>query len=103
MRRSDRPVPFPWGTEAWRKEYARLRKSHPDYWARAIIRITNFSWRCVARSGERCGAYARSTGKPCQAKAMPKSGRCRMHGNGGPRTPEGKARAKENLKLRWKR
>lgn len=49
-----------------------------------------------------CGARCR-TGLPCQAKARPKSGRCRMHGNGGPRTPEGKARAMENLKLRWKR
>lgn len=49
-----------------------------------------------------CGARTR-TGLPCQAKARPKSGRCRMHGNGGPRTPEGKARAMQNLKLRWKR
>ncbi|MDP2132099.1 MAG: HGGxSTG domain-containing protein [Sulfuritalea sp.] len=49
-----------------------------------------------------CGARCR-TGLPCQAKARPKSGRCRMHGNGGPRTPAGKARAMENLKLRWNR
>lgn len=102
MKFKDRPAPFPWGTEAWRKEYARLRKSHPDYLARAMIRLTNFSWRCVPLPGERCGARTRK-GTPCLAKAMPKSGRCRMHGNGGPRTPEGKARSMENLKLRWKR
>ena len=27
----------------------------------------------------KCGAYARSTGKPCQAGAL-RNGRCRMHG-----------------------
>ena len=27
----------------------------------------------------RCGAYARTTGKPCQSPAMA-NGRCRMHG-----------------------
>jgi len=39
----------------------------------------------------KCGAYARSTGHPCQAKAMA-SGRCKNHGgmSTGPRTAEGK-------------
>ncbi|WP_369411525.1 HGGxSTG domain-containing protein [Polynucleobacter finlandensis] len=31
----------------------------------------------------RCGAHARTTGKPCKSPAMP-NGRCRMHGG---RTP----------------
>jgi hypothetical protein len=46
-----------------------------------------------------CGAHARSTGKPCQAKAM-KNGRCRNHGglSTGPKTPGGKARSSANLK-----
>lgn len=37
-----------------------------------------------------CGAYARTTGKPCQAKALT-NGRCRNHGglSTGPTTPEG--------------
>ncbi len=37
-----------------------------------------------------CGAYARSTGKPCQASAM-RNGRCRNHGglSTGPKSPEG--------------
>ncbi len=40
----------------------------------------------------RCQARARSTGKPCKAKAM-QNGRCRNHGglSSGPKTPEGKA------------
>jgi len=48
----------------------------------------------------RCGARARRTGKPCQAPAM-KNGRCRLHGglSTGPRTPEGKARARRG---NWK-
>jgi len=38
-----------------------------------------------------CEAYARSTGQPCQAKALA-NGRCRNHGglSTGPRTVEGK-------------
>ena len=43
------------------------------------------------RVGNRCGAYARSTGKPCKAKAMP-NGRCKNHGgmSTGPKTPQGR-------------
>jgi hypothetical protein len=39
----------------------------------------------------RCGAYARTTGKPCQAKALT-NGRCKNHGgmSTGPKTPEGR-------------
>jgi len=40
----------------------------------------------------RCQAHARSTGRPCRAKAM-RNGRCRNHGglSSGPKTPEGRA------------
>jgi hypothetical protein len=38
-----------------------------------------------------CGAYARSTGQPCRAKALP-NGRCKNHGglSTGPKTIEGR-------------
>jgi hypothetical protein len=38
-----------------------------------------------------CGAYARSTGNPCQAKALA-NGRCKNHGgmSTGPKTLEGR-------------
>jgi hypothetical protein len=36
----------------------------------------------------RCGAYARTTGRPCRAPAMA-NGRCRMHGGGSPGAPKG--------------
>lgn len=52
-------------------------------------------WKCP----KKCGALARSTGKPCQRQAM-KNGRCRNHGgmSTGPKTPEGKSKALANLK-----
>ncbi len=47
----------------------------------------------------KCGAFARSTGKPCQRKPLA-NGRCRNHGglSTGPKTQDGKARAMANLK-----
>ena len=47
-------------------------------------------------SGKRCGAYARSTGKPCKRRAL-RSGRCLNHGglSSGPRTLEGRRRVGE--------
>jgi hypothetical protein len=51
------------------------------------------------RSRMKCGAFARSTGKPCRMKALA-NGRCRLHGglSTGPKTVEGKAKALANLK-----
>lgn len=49
-----------------------------------------------------CRAHARSTGKPCRAKALA-NGRCRMHGglSSGPRTPEGLAAIGAAAKKRY--
>jgi hypothetical protein len=48
---------------------------------------------------KRCGAYARKTGKPCQAPGIGRGGRCRLHGglSTGPKTSEGKARQTETI------
>lgn len=53
---------------------------------------------------KRCGAHARSTGKPCRAAAM-ENGRCKLHGgmSTGPKTPEGLARLQAAVKERWQR
>ena len=42
-----------------------------------------------------CGAYSRSTGKPCMMMAVKSGGRCRIHGglSTGPRTIEGRKRS----------
>ncbi|MDD2723436.1 MAG: HGGxSTG domain-containing protein [Methylovulum sp.] len=42
-----------------------------------------------ARNAPRCGAKARTTGKPCQCPAMP-NGRCRIHGGKSTGAPSGK-------------
>jgi hypothetical protein len=46
-----------------------------------------------------CGAKTR-TGRPCRAKGLPRTHRCKWHGgcSTGPKTPEGRARAMANLK-----
>jgi hypothetical protein len=52
-----------------------------------------------------CGAYARSTGKPCQRSRLPGRPRCIMHGGhprSGKRTPEGIQRAIEGTKRYWR-
>lgn len=48
-----------------------------------------------------CGAYARSTGLPCQAKSLV-NGRCRNHGglSTGPKTPEGRQAIAEATRQR---
>lgn len=48
----------------------------------------------------RCGAQTRA-GTPCKMKALYDSGRCKLHGglSTGPKSEEGKARARENGKL----
>ena len=53
------------------------------------------------RRKQTCGAYARSTGNPCQAKAMP-NGRCRLHGGlaRGATTPEGRKAIAEATRQR---
>jgi hypothetical protein len=49
----------------------------------------------------KCEAYARSTGNPCQAKALT-NGRCKNHGgmSTGPKTPEGRQAITEATRQR---
>jgi hypothetical protein len=53
------------------------------------------------RSKEKCGAHARSTGQPCQAKALA-NGRCRRHGgmSSGARTFAGRQAIAEATRQR---
>lgn len=75
-------------------------KSIEGFLAEANARLERRSRQTVfdPRAGL-CGAFARSTGKPCKRKALP-NGRCRNHGglSTGPRTADGKAKALANLK-----
>ena len=66
-----------------------------------------FAWRAkrelerqnTEKQEPKCGAFARSTGKPCRMKALA-NGRCRLHGglSTGPKTQEGREKAIANLK-----
>ena len=49
----------------------------------------------------KCGAHARSTGNPCQGKAL-RNGRCRNHGGNstGPKTQEGRRAVGEATRQR---
>ena len=49
----------------------------------------------------KCGAYARTTGNPCQAKALT-NGRCKNHGgmSTGPKTIEGRRAIAESTRQR---
>ncbi len=46
----------------------------------------------------RCGAIAKSTGRPCRRRDLHRSSRCRLHGglSSGPKTREGKRKAAAN-------
>jgi len=53
------------------------------------------------RTKLKCGAYARTTSNPCQAKALT-NGRCKNHGgmSTGPKTPEGRQAIAEATRKR---
>lgn len=70
-----------------------------ENWAHRALTLTAPHAGIKGFGDPRCGAFARSTGKPCEAKAL-ENGRCRNHGglSTGPRTVEGRARARANLK-----
>ena len=55
----------------------------------------------VMRQKIKCGAYARTTGNPCQAKALT-NGRCKNHGglSTGPKTQQGRQAISEAIRQR---
>lgn len=54
--------------------------------------------------GRICGAFARSTGMPCQCRLLLRGGRCKLHGgmSTGPTSAQGKQRALEALRRGWR-
>ena len=57
------------------------------------------------RAWKPCGAFARSTGKPCAAPGNGRGGRCKLHGgmSTGPKTEQGRQRLREAMRRRWLR
>src|ERR1700687_19624 len=83
-----------------------LAEIHPDpETARELIRLGIYRVRRDGRlHNGKCGAWARSTGKPCQRKAH-ENGRCPNHGglSTGARTPQGIERIKAANRERWRK
>lgn len=61
--------------------------------------------KSTKRTAKICGAFARSTGNPCQCKLLLRGGRCRLHGglSTGPKTAVGKAKALLSMREGWQR
>lgn len=104
MHRRDRPVPFPWGSEAYRAEYRRLvERGNLPWVARDMIRFVNVARTIIPNEGELCGAMTRR-GTPCRRKPL-KNGRCPNHGglSTGAKSEADKLRALQNLRQYKKR
>ena len=93
---------------AWH-QYARTlpddekRKLFRQWWASATKAEAEGRYHSACPPylrGLTCGAIKRD-GQPCQSTTLCANGRCKFHGgrSTGPRTPEGRAKALENLKL----
>ena len=79
------------------------RKLFRQWWAAAAKAEAEgrIVWDCPPYlRGLTCGANKRD-GQPCRSTTLCANGRCKFHGgrSTGPRTPEGRAKALENLKL----
>jgi len=78
-----------------------LRLVIGDTQVRLMPEANNSHWYKSMRKKVKCGAYARSTGNPCQAKAL-KNGRCKNHGgmSTGPTTQKGRQAIAEATRQR---
>ena len=81
MDRFLRPIPYPVNSPArgYFIQFLRLGFGYSYQRALAAAGEANRVARYTLGPNERCGAHARSTGKPCVAKAM-LNGRCKNHG-----------------------
>jgi hypothetical protein len=84
------------------RRVARLPTSAaPEVSARIAPARANEAGEPVAKWDRvQCGGKRRRDGQPCQALSVPGKRRCKWHGgcSTGPTTPEGKARARANLR-----
>lgn len=76
------------------------------------IRSSRTPSTSLAAPGRSCGARCKQTGYPCLRRpsrdlrtGQVRNGRCHLHGglSTGPRTSEGRARAREAVRRRWDR
>jgi hypothetical protein len=76
-----------------------IREVFPDFDEKEALHLLEVGLLRIPKN-LRCGAYARSTGKPCKAQAIPGTYRCRNHG-GAPKTKAGLKAISGYQKARW--
>ena len=78
-----------------------LKEQFPDMPLKTVVRLLELGVLRVPKN-LRCGAFARSTGQPCKAKAIHGTWRCKNHG-GAPKSEIGRQNIIEGQKRRWAR
>jgi hypothetical protein len=76
-----------------------VREVFPDIEMKKALRFLEMGLLRIPKN-LRCGAYARSTGKPCKAKAIHGPYRCKNHG-GAPKSDAGRRKIVEGQNRRW--
>ena len=82
-----------------------LKRTFPDMEFKVVIRPMRMGLLRLPKHA-RCGAWARTKGRPCIAQAIPNgTGRCRHHGgcSSGCKSEAGRQRISEAQKARWAR
>jgi hypothetical protein len=78
-----------------------VREVFPDFEMKEALRLLEMGLLRIPKN-LRCGAHARSTGKPCKAQAIPGTWRCKNHG-GAPKSEAGRQNIIEGQRRRWER
>jgi hypothetical protein len=76
-----------------------MREVFPDLEIKEAFRLLEMGLLRIPKR-LRCGAYARSTGQPCNAQAIPGAYRCKNHG-GAPKSAAGAKAISDAQKRRW--
>lgn len=76
-----------------------IREVFPDIEMKDALRFLEMGLLRIPKN-LRCGAYARSTGRPCKAQAIHGPFRCKNHG-GAPKSESGRRNIIEGQKRRW--
>ena len=78
-----------------------MREVFPEFEMKEALRLLEIGLLRIPKN-LRCGAHARSTGKPCKAQAIPGTWRCKNHG-GAPKSAAGAKAISDAQKRRWTR
>ena len=80
-----------------------LKRTFPELDFKTVLRLMRMGVLRLPKNA-RCGAWARTKGRPCIAQAIPNgTGRCRYHGglSTGHKTQAGRKRISNAQRRRW--